>query len=232
MKSSKLYVILGLTFAYFSVVQTNDYQWSRGTKQYVNQNQYGGVPTGQAYSPPGASYGTTYPGSYSNGYSGNGYGSTQLSSSKIGVVLPQTFGYGFMGYDIYSLLGNGFYNMMGYALPQIYGLQSIPYLHPHALLQMQYSNLYGYQIHPFQQLNGHLDVYQRYGYQSPFGGYSNPFGGYTNGLWGFSPIGVPMPGLLGPRGNPMFGYKEPGFLERLGFHGVSKDIGKFSFDRY
>lgn len=65
-----------------------------------------------------------------------------------------------------------------------------------------------------------------------FGGYIYFFGGYINGLVGFFLIGVFMFGFLGFRGNFMFGYKELGFFECLGFYGVFKDIGKFLFDRY
>ena len=213
-----LFILVCLFSLFFNLVHTDDSLWSAGIPKYPNQRPQGSVATGQAYAPTGNSYGQTYAGTYSNGYAGNGYGSSVPSAQRIGVVLPQTQGYGFMGYDMYSLLGNGFYNMMGYAIPQVYGLQSIPYLHPQALLQPYY-NLYGYQSHPYYHPWGHLDVYQMYGYNNPFGGYG------SGGLFGYSPMGISQYGLLGLRGNPMFGYKEPGLLERLGFHGVSKDIG-------
>lgn len=89
---------------------------------------------GQVYLFFGVFYGMIYFGFYFNGYLGNGYGFIQLFFLKIGVVLFQIFGYGFMGYDIYLFFGNGFYNMMGYVFFQIYGLQSIFYFYLYVLL--------------------------------------------------------------------------------------------------
>lgn len=212
-----------ISSSFLTLSQANDYQWSQGTKQYSGQKSYGSGLSGQSYLPTGNSYGTTYSGTYANGIRGSGYGIS--SYPRVGIVLPQNLGYGFMGQDMYSLLGNGLYKMMGFALPQRYGLQSISYLHPHALLQ-PYQNLYGYPINPLYQYGGHYNVYQMYGYNSPLGGYGN-------GLWGYHPMRAPISGafgsgfnsIFGSGVNSMFGYREPGLLDRLGFHGISKDIG-------
>jgi hypothetical protein len=216
MGSALVLAIICIFSSFLTLTQANDYKWSRGTKQYPGQIAYGSALGGQPYLPTGNSYGKTYSGTYTNRIRGSGYGVS--SYPRVGVVLPKRLGYGFMGLDMYSLLGNGLYNMMGFALPQRYGLQSISYLHPHALLH-PYQNLYGYPINPFYQYGGHYNVYQMYGYNSQLGGYGN-------GLLGYYPMRFPVSRAFGPGVNPMFGYREPGLLDRLGFHGVSKDIGK------
>ncbi|XP_061170078.1 uncharacterized protein LOC133179309 [Saccostrea echinata] len=213
MSAAWLLITICIVSSFLPSVRTNDYSWSQGTKQYHSQLPYGNGLSVQA----GNSYGKTYSGNYGNGISGTRYGYS--TSPQIGIVLPKTFGYGFMGYDMHSLLGGSFYDMMGFALPQTYGLRGISYLHPQALLQMQpIYNLYGYGMYPFyNSYGGHFDVYQRYGF-------NNHLWGYGNGLWGGYPSQITMHGPFGPRISPFFGYKEPGFLERLGFHGISKDI--------